>query len=400
MIQTPFYYYDTELLSTTLEALYEAIGTHNFKIHYAVKANSETRILKIIESYGLGTDCVSGNEIKKSLDNGFQSEEIVFAGVGKTDDEIRTAITNDILSINCESIEEFEVINEIALEMGKTANIALRLNPNIDAHTHHHITTGLDENKFGISVDDLDFALDELKKHPSLNLNGIHFHIGSQIMNLHPYIKLCYVANDILGHLKERKIKIEHINMGGGLGINYSDPESQLIPDFKNYFDIFKKNLIVDANQTVHFELGRSIVGQMGSLISKVLYVKKGKSKNFTIIDAGMTDLIRPALYNAVHKIENISSDESPENYQVVGPICESTDNFGSIDLPTTSRGDYFKIRSAGAYGQVLSSNYNLRENARAIYSDQFDLEELPHNSKELKGVSPVKNNEVQAMLV
>jgi diaminopimelate decarboxylase len=400
MIQTPFYYYDTELLSSTLEALHEAIGEHNFKIHYAIKANSETRILEIIESHGLGTDCVSGNEIKKSLENGFKAEEIVFAGVGKTDDEIRTAITNNILSINCESIEEFEVINEIAAEMGKTANIALRLNPNIDAHTHHHITTGLDENKFGISVEDLDFALEELKKHPNLNLNGIHFHIGSQIMNLHPYIKLCYVANDILGHLKKKKINIKHINMGGGLGINYSDPEAQLIPDFKNYFDIFKKNLKVDANQTVHFELGRSIVGQMGSLISKVLYVKKGKSKNFAIIDAGMTDLIRPALYNAEHKIENISSKETPENYQVVGPICESTDNFGLINLSATSRGNYLKIRSAGAYGQVLSSNYNLRENARAVYSDMYDLEKLPKNSKVSNVTSQVENNEVQAVLV
>lgn len=399
MIQTPFYYYDLDLLASTLDALHNAIGDSNYKVHYAMKANAEDRILEIIKDSGLGADCVSGNEVRKALQNGFKTEEVVFAGVGKTDDEISLAIENDILSINCESIEEFEVINQIAVEHGKVANIALRLNPNIDAHTHHHITTGLEENKFGISVDDLDLAIDELKKYSNLNLNGIHFHIGSQILNLHPYMRLCFAANDILAQLKEKNITIEHVNLGGGLGINYADPEAQLIPNFETYFDIFRKNLKVDDGQTVHFELGRSIVAQMGSLVSKVLYVKKGKEKNFAIIDAGMTDLIRPALYSASHKIENISSVENAESYQVVGPICESTDSFGTVDLPQTSRGNLLKIRSAGAYGQVLSSNYNLREDAKAVYSDNFNLNnlELNQNSKRSYYL-PTENDALRVM--
>ena len=374
-VKTPFYYYDMDLLENTLQAMSEAISNPNFKVHYAVKANTEDRILKTIKNHGLGADCVSGNEIKKALELGFEPKDIVFAGIGKSDEELEIAISNKIHSINCESIEELEVINAIAANNQTVVDIAFRINPNIDANTHHKITTGLSENKFGIPISELNDAVDEILRHKNLSLKGIHFHIGSQILNLNPFANLCQQANRVISTLKERGIVLEHINVGGGLGINYIDPDSQLIPNFVEYFKVFEKFLKLEQGQTVHFELGRSLVGQVGSLISKVLYVKKGSVSNFAIIDAGMTDLMRPALYNAYHKIENLSNDGEYENYNVVGPICESSDTFGKAELPKTTRGNYLKIRSTGAYGQVLSSNYNLRDKAATIYSDDATLE-------------------------
>ncbi|UXX79944.1 diaminopimelate decarboxylase [Reichenbachiella carrageenanivorans] len=374
-VKTPFYYYDLTLLENTLEAMSSAINNPNFKVHYAIKANAEDRILQTIKNHGLGADCVSGNEIKKAIALGFNPENIVFAGIGKSDEELDIAISNGIHSINCESIEELVVINEIAEKHDAIANIAFRINPNVDAQTHHKITTGLNENKFGIPITELDAAVDEILKHKHLALKGVHFHIGSQILNLNPFANLCQQANNVIANLKARGIALEHINVGGGLGINYNNPDSQLIPNFEEYFKVFEKFLNLDEGQTVHFELGRSIVGQCGSLISKVLYVKKGANSKFAIIDAGMTDLIRPALYNAYHKVENLSqTGDELEPYHVVGPICESSDTFGKTELPTTTRGDYMMIRSAGAYGQVLSSNYNLRERAATIYSDEQSL--------------------------
>lgn len=374
--KTPFYYYDMHLLENTLETMYEAIPNDNYKVHFAIKANTEDRILETMKKQGLGADCVSGNEIKKALELGFDPKDIVFAGIGKSDEELALAISNGIHSINCESIEELEVINEIAEQHGVVADIAFRINPNVDADTHHKITTGLSENKFGIPMNELDTAVEEILKHKNLALKGIHFHIGSQLLSLNPFANLCQQANKITARLKEQGITLEHINVGGGLGINYTDPDARLIPNFTEYFRTFEKFLNLEEGQTVHFELGRSLVGQCGALISKVLYVKKGATSNFAIIDAGMTDLMRPALYNAYHKVENLSNEGEPEPYQVVGPICESSDTFGRADLPKTKRGDYLKIRSTGAYGQVLSSNYNLRDKAQAIYSDDVTLEE------------------------
>lgn len=376
-MKTPFYYYDLNLLHDTLDALSSAVEGSPFHVHYAIKANAEHRILKIIKEYGLGADCVSGNEIKRALEIGFDADSIVLAGVGKTDEELHLAIKNGIHSINCESVEELEVINQIAAENNSRARIAFRLNPNIDAHTHHHITTGLNENKFGIPLSNLGAALDELDKYEHLKLCGIHFHIGSQILNLNPYAKLCMEANDIQAYLQSRNIHLDHLNMGGGLGVDYHNPDNQIIPNFEEYFKIFKRFLKPLPNQSIHFELGRSIVAQMGSLISKVLYVKKGHESNFAIIDAGMTDLIRPALYNSFHKIENLRSSDETQSYKVVGPICESTDSFGEVQLPKTNRGDLLQIRSAGAYGQVLSSNYNLRDDASAVYSDELSIQDL-----------------------
>ena len=384
-VRTPFYYYDLTLLENTLESMQSAIKNPNFKIHYAIKANAEDRILQTIKKHGLGADCVSGNEIRKALEIGFEPQDIVLAGIGKSDEELELAISQGIHSINCESIEELEVINEIAARYNTVANIAFRINPNVDAQTHHKITTGLNENKFGIPITALDSAVDEILKHKNLALKGIHFHIGSQILNLNPFANLCQQANNAIVNLKARGIVLEHINVGGGLGINYTDPSSQMIPNFTEYFKVFEKFLNLEEGQTVHFELGRSLVGQCGSLISKVLYVKKGVNSNFAIIDAGMTDLMRPALYNAFHKIENISSEEVEESYHVVGPICESSDTFGKTELSKTSRGDYLMIKSAGAYGQVLSSNYNLRDRAAAVYSDEISLEDYISKNEKVR---------------
>lgn len=375
MIKTPFYYYDLELLEKTLQEVKKNIQNLPFEVHYALKANAEDRILNLISSKGFGADCVSGNEIKKAIECGFDSNGIVLAGVGKSDEEIKLAIEKNILSINCESIEEIQVI--ASLSGGKTTNIALRLNPNIDANTHPSITTGTAQNKFGIPSQNLWLALEELDKYSNLNFIGIHVHLGSQITRLAPFEELCQEVNTIQSFLISKGKNLPHLNLGGGLGIDYDHPKVNPMPDFQNYFKIFETKLNIPMNQTVHFELGRSIVGQSGSLISKVLYVKKTASTKFAILDAGMTELLRPALYKANHAIENISSNDVDEKYQVVGPICETTDTFGEVFLPKTKRGDFVKIHSTGAYGQVLSSNYNLRNKPRATYSDELNLSEL-----------------------
>lgn len=368
---TPFYYYDVNLLDETLKTIKNESSKYNFKIHYAVKANINPKIMKLISDFGFGADCVSGNELDYAISMGFKNKNIVLAGVGKTDREIRLALERDIFCMNVESIEELEIINEIAKNMGKIAPIALRLNPNINAKTHHYITTGLTENKFGISSSILNEVLDITQNLTNILLKGIHFHIGSQILDLNVYRKLCYKVNEILNELKKRKISIDHVNVGGGLGIDYKDPDQNPICNFAEFFGLFHEILKLESNQNLHFEIGRSIVGTCGSLISKVIYVKKGIETDFVIIDAGMTELIRPALYHSYHPIINISSSENKKQYDIVGPICESSDCFGKkFYLPLTKRGDIIAIRCAGAYGQVMSSRYNLRNEVPSLYSD------------------------------
>ncbi|GHT76222.1 diaminopimelate decarboxylase [Bacteroidia bacterium] len=370
-IQTPFYFYNTELLRETLKNINTEANKYNYHIHYAVKANANPRILSIIREQGLGADCVSGGEIQAALNAGFPSEKIVFAGVGKADWEINLGLDKNIFCFNAESIPELEVINELATAKGKIARVALRINPEVNAHTHHHITTGLKENKFGINLDQLDKVLDCLETLASVQLIGIHFHIGSQLTDLEPFQALCNRVIEIQQQLAKRKITVEHINFGGGLGIDYDHPNRNSIPDFKEYFEVFHKHFPVLPNQQVHFEPGRSIVGQCGSLISKVLYVKEGSVKKFVVLDAGFTELIRPAFYEAYHKIENISSEEPQETYDVVGPICESSDCFAKqIDLNKTHRGDFVAIRSAGAYGEIMASQYNCRQLPQSYFSD------------------------------
>jgi diaminopimelate decarboxylase len=380
-LETPFYFYDLELLNSTLSDLIKETSARNYKIHYALKANSNDRILKIISQYGLGADCVSGNEISKAISNGFNSSDIVFAGVGKSDKEIRIGLEHNIACFNVESIQELEVINSLATSQNKIAPIAIRINPNVDANTHHYITTGLEENKFGINTWDLPSIIEKLPSLNNINLIGLHFHIGSQISDLNVFKGLCTRINEIQKWFDEHNLSLQYINVGGGLGINYENPDAELIPDFCSYFNVFEKFLEIDPGQQVHFEIGRAIVGQCGSLISRVLYIKEGVNTNFAILDAGMTELIRPALYQSYHKIENISKSEiaNPKSeikrYDVVGPICESSDTFGkSILLPETKRGDLIAILSTGAYGEAMASQYNLRPEVDSYFSDQLKI--------------------------
>jgi diaminopimelate decarboxylase len=372
--RTPFYYYDTTLLRKTIEEVKnEAAKYDNFVVHYAVKANANPKILKIISEGGLGVDCVSGGEIEAAIQAGFPSKGIVFAGVGKADWEINTALDANIFCFNVESVPELEVINELAQAKNKTANVCFRINPEVGAHTHANITTGLAENKFGIAMNDMVQVIERALSLKNIKFSGLHFHIGSQILEMNDFEQLCVRINELQEVLKSKGIKVENINVGGGLGINYDDPEKDPVPDFKSYFETFAKGLRLEPGQKVHFELGRSIVAQMGSLITKVLYVKKGVNKLFCIVDAGMTDLIRPALYQASHKIENITTSNATETYDVVGPICESSDVFAKgIQVGECTRGDLLAMRSAGAYGEIMASQYNCRELPVGYISEDF----------------------------
>lgn len=383
-LATPFYYYDTGMLEKTLKQVKTASLRYHYHVHYALKANANEKILGMVRDHGFGADCVSGNEVKRSVECRFDPGKIVFAGVGKSDAEIEYALSNNIFCFNCESVQELEVINELAARQNKTAGIALRINPNVNANTHHYITTGLEENKFGINPYEFDMVLDKLKSLKNLQLTGLHFHIGSQISELGPFKNLCTRVNEIQEWFVQKGYSLQVINVGGGLGINYKEPDNTLFPDFEAYFKIFGDFLEVRKGQQVHFELGRALVGQCGSLISRVLYIKKGINTNFAILDAGMTELIRPALYQAYHKIENLSalaerlSENATEKrhtarYDIVGPICESSDCFGkAVYIPETFRNDLMAIRSTGAYGEVMASHYNLRDKAPVIYSDEF----------------------------
>ncbi|MDR1814693.1 MAG: diaminopimelate decarboxylase, partial [Tannerella sp.] len=317
--QTPFYYYDVALLKDTLSVVRTEVKKYDFHQHYAVKANANARILQIVAKNGLGADCVSGGEIRAALEAGIPPQKIVFAGVGKADWEILLGLDNDIACFNAESVAELEVINALAKGRNKTAPVSLRINPNVDAHTHAKITTGLTENKFGINLGMLDATLDAMKRLANIRFRGLHFHIGSQITDLSAFRDLCIRSNDLQDEFERRSIKLETLNFGGGLGIDYHHPNHLCIPEFENYFALFNKLVNRREGQELHFELGRSIVGQCGSLISKVLYVKQGEAKQFAILDAGFTDLIRPAMYDAYHHIENITSEEPMEVYDVVG---------------------------------------------------------------------------------
>ena len=336
-LRTPFYYYDAELLRKTLQTIREEVSKHEgFCVHYAVKANANPKVLRIIREAGLGVDCVSGGEIEASVKAGFPSSKIVYAGV---------------------------VINELAAQKGKVARVAFRLNPNVGAHTHANITTGLAENKFGIDMRDMLKVIEEASQMTNVKVVGLHFHIGSQILDMGDFEALCNRVNELQNELERHRIRLEHINVGGGLGIDYQHPNRVPIPDFKAYFDTYAKKLKLRDGQTLHFELGRAVVAQCGTLITRTLYIKEGYVKKFCIVDAGFTDLIRPALYQAYHKIENLSSEEPVEAYDVVGPICESTDVFAKqIDLNKAHRGDLIAIRSAGAYGEIMASQYNCRK--------------------------------------
>ena len=373
-LQTPFYYYDMELLRNTLTAIRTEAGRYDrFVVHYAVKANANPKVLAVIRESGLGADCVSGGEIQAALRAGFPANHIVFAGVGKSDWEIKLGLEQDIFCFNVESIPELEVIDQLAAQYGKVAQVAFRINPDVGAHTHAHITTGLAENKFGISMADMDRVIDLAQSLSHVRFIGLHFHIGSQILEMGDFTALCHRINELQDKLEARGICMPHINVGGGLGIDYQDPNGHSIPNFHDYFATYATHLKLRPGQMLHFELGRSVVGQCGSLIAKVLYVKQGTNKQFAILDAGFTDLIRPALYQAHHEMENISSDAGVEVYDVVGPICESSDVFGkAVQLQRVQRGDLVALRSAGAYGEIMASGYNCRPLPVGYTSDEL----------------------------
>ncbi|MCM1348944.1 MAG: diaminopimelate decarboxylase [Firmicutes bacterium] len=372
-VSTPCYLYDMALLRQTVNNALAAAANPRFVIHYAMKANAEQPILALMQASGLGVDTVSGGEIALALKYGFAPEKIVFAGVGKTDAEIDVALTRGIGCLNVESLEELEVIAQRAEALGKVAPVALRVNPDIDAHTHHYITTGLAENKFGIPMEKLHEALNFICSSNWLNLRGLHFHIGSQITIMEPFKILCERINSLQDHYERLGFTFPTINLGGGLGIDYDNPSLNPIPPFKEFFETVNRYLKPHHNQEVHFELGRSLVAQCGTLLSRVLYVKEGLEKRFAIIDAGFTDLIRPALYGAHHAIENLTSNSAEKlDYDVVGPVCESSDMFGEkISLPVTHRGDILAIRSAGAYGSVMAMTYNCRPLPSALFVNQ-----------------------------
>ena len=364
-IDTPFYYYDTALLKATLDAICAAIASQpNYYVHYAMKANANPKLMQLIREAGFGVDCVSGGEIRTAIAEGFAADSIMFAGVGKSDWEIRLALQLGIFSFNVESLAELEVIQELAEQEQRIARVCLRINPDVEAHTHTHIVTGMAENKFGIAWDDIMMVIEKANQYANISLKGLHFHIGSQITDMQDFKDLCERINAIQDQLNAQGVYPEIINVGGGLGVDYYAPSENPIPDFKAYFSVFMDCLQLRDGQSLHFELGRSIVAQCGSLMTRVLYVKQSVDKQFAIVDAGMTELIRPALYGAYHHIENLTSTaDKMQKYDVVGPICESSDIFAAdFPLPTTQRGDILAIRSAGAYGESMASCYNCRQ--------------------------------------
>ena len=373
-VHTPFYFYNTALLKETLQKIKKEISAHkNYIVHYAIKANANPKLLRLIAQADFGADCVSGGEIQRALDTGFPASKIVFAGVGKSDWEINLGLDNDIFCFNVESEPELEVINELAKAKGKIASIAFRINPNIGAHTHANITTGLAENKFGIAMKNMEHIIQKAEQLCHIRVLGLHFHIGSQILEMDDFIALCQRINQLIEQLRQAHHRIEHINVGGGLGIDYEYPDKHPIPNFSSYFNTYAKYLNLSDGQQLHFELGRAVVGQCGSLVTRVLYVKQGATKQFIIVDAGMTDLIRPALYQAHHQIENLNSREVLEKYDVVGPICESSDVFAKdILLPKTHREDLIALHSAGAYGEIMASQYNCRALPQSYTSEEL----------------------------
>lgn len=375
--RTPYYYYDTQLLGETLAAIKSETDKHEgWHLHYAVKACANPKVLSQIQQAGFGADCVSGGEIRTCLKNGFPASEIVFAGVGKADWEIELALEAGIQCFNVESIPELEVIAEIAERMGKVANVSFRINPDVGAHTHAHITTGLAENKFGIAKEDMIRVIRIAQQMSGIRFVGLHFHIGSQILQMDDFQALCFRVNELQEQLEAEGITdVKDINVGGGLGIDYQNPDGHPVPDFKAYFDTYAKHLKLRPGQHLHFELGRAVVGQCGSLITRCLYVKQTATKEFVIVDAGMTELLRPALYGAHHQIQNLSSTSPERTYDVVGPICESSDTFArDCQLPLTKRGDLIALRSAGAYGETMASQYNCRELPAAYTTEDLNL--------------------------
>lgn len=370
-LQTPCYVYDLALLRRTLSTITAAAAGLPARVHYALKANPDERIVAEVAHAGFGADCVSIGEVHRAIECGIPAERCVYSGVGKTDAEIVEAIRLGIECFNVESLEELQIISNLAAEMGCVAPIALRINPHIDAHTHHYITTGLAENKFGIDITLFDRAVAMATTLPGLRLRGIHCHIGSQILTNEPFALLCERVNNLVTRAQAAGVTVDYINVGGGIGVDYDDPMATPVADFQGFFDTLRQGLHLPEGATLHCELGRSIVAQCGSILTRVIYVKEGLERRFVIVDAGMNNLIRPALYQAVHRIDNLTAPKATpkERYDVVGPVCETADTFATdYLLPRTRRGDILAIRSAGAYTASMASQYNLRAPAATFY--------------------------------
>ena len=328
--ETPFYLYDMALLRQTLESVVYESKKYGYKVHYAIKANYDDHLLAVIREYGLGIDCASGNELRKAVEAGFDPKGIVYAGVGKRDKELKYAIEQEILAINCESIQELELVNAFSAEMGKVTDIALRINPDIDPKTNHCIDTGQADSKFGISYEEVLEHAKEIRSLKNINIIGLHLHIGSQIRELHVFENMCNKVNVIVENFEKLGCKFRFVDVGGGLGVNYDVPENEPIPNFASLFSIVHNHLRI-GDREVHFEFGRSIVAECGELITTVLFNKTtATGRKLVIVDASMTELVRPAMYGSYHNIENITAkdDEVREKYTVVGTACESTDVF------------------------------------------------------------------------
>ena len=392
--ETPYYYYNTSLLNETIDEVLRLSKLHNLKIHFSLKSNFNEKIIRLFASHKeLGADCVSGGEVNYAL-NFFDPKEVVFAGIGKSDKEIENAVDKGIFCINVESYEELENLNRICNEKNKTMNFATRINPNIEAHTHEKIVTGLNENKFGIYMEENETKFYEKisevffnkdGKYKYLKFIGLHFHIGSNILNFTDFARLSQKIDKIIEGLNDRNISITYLNLGGGLGVDYNDTYNHPIPDFEGYFNTYLTNITSlqkigpdfndNKNITLHFELGRSMIAQSGYVISRVNYIKEGVKKKFAILDAGMNDLIRPAMYGALHQIERIeiNDDDDKVMYDVVGPICESSDVFAkNYTMDRLDKGDYVLIRTAGAYGESMASRYNFRDLIKGYLDYEF----------------------------
>ena len=373
--ETPFYLYDIGLLRQTLESVVSVAGKYGFVIHYAIKANYDPHILEVIREYGIGIDCASGNEVRCAIEAGFDPGMIVYAGVGKRDKELRYAIEQGIFAINCESLQELQLIDSIAASCGKVQDVGLRINPDIDPKTNKCIDTGQADSKFGIPYEEVTAGVELIKSLKHIRVAGMHLHIGSQIRELHVFEYLCAKVNSIVEHLCSLGLNFDFVDVGGGLGINYDFPENEPVPNFASVFAIINSHLEV-GGRPVHFEFGRAIVAQCGELITSVLYNKTtATGRKLLVVDASMTELLRPALYGSYHNIENVTPrSEQKERYTVVGTACESTDVFDeNITLPQTGRGDLLAIKSAGAYGMSMASRYNLHDLPGAVYSDSIE---------------------------
>ena len=356
--QTPFYLYSEKTILNNYNSYVDSFANHDHLLCYSVKANSNLSILSLLAKLNSGFDIVSAGELSRVIEAGGDPSKTVFSGVGKTEDEIRFALDKKIMCFNIESLEELATINKIALEHNTVANISIRVNPSIDAKTHPYITTGLKDNKFGIDESEVINAYKEASKLKGLNIFGIDFHIGSQIMDVAPYKDSLLKIIKIINELKKLNINITHIDIGGGLGISYTDEKAPSKTEFvKSLTDALKT-----LNLTIIIEPGRSIVGNSGLLVTKIINVKSTPTKKFIIVDAGMNDFIRPPLYGAYHSIKEIFlSDIEKFKCDVVGPICETTDFFGKDRLLGASKGDFLVIEDTGAYGSVFASNYNTR---------------------------------------